>query len=179
MSILTALAIVIGVIGAVLTYLVLAPLAALNLQIWIIFIGAASFFHCGGGEKGLTASAVANIAGCIFGWIALMIITRVTAGPLGVPVGAAVAVGVMATVLVLAANLPALAAIPSMVYGFASTAGTALLFGADGSALGNLTVVNMSNPLLIAIVSLIVGNIYGYIAQKIAAAITGPATAAA
>ena len=52
MNLTTALALVIGALGAVATWLFLGPLATLGLQIWVAFIAWASFYHCGGGEAG-------------------------------------------------------------------------------------------------------------------------------
>ena len=53
MDIITALAVSIGLLGAVATYLFLT---IGTIQIWVGFLGWASFYHCGGGVDGLRKS---------------------------------------------------------------------------------------------------------------------------
>lgn len=176
MPVLTALALTIGVIGGLLTFLSLGPAAATGVQIWAIFIGAASFFHCGGKEPGLRTSVINNIFGCAVAWVALMLVTHVPmAASLGLPAWAGICVGVMAAVLVIAANVPALSAIPAGVYGFASTAAFALLGAGE---LGALTVPSMKNPAIAVAVSLLIGVLYGYVSEKITGALVGGPRAA-
>ncbi|MDQ0512000.1 DUF1097 domain-containing protein [Ancylobacter amanitiformis] len=179
MSIISALAITIGVLGGVATWLFLGPLAG-GLQIWAAFIAWACFFHCGGKEAGLKATILANIAGAVMAWLTLLAVTRGGMGEsLGLPVWAGICVGVGVLVMILLANLPAFAAIPALVYGFAATAGFALLV-TDG--LANLTAASLANPLPTIIVSMIVGAIFGYVSEKVAGALvasSGPARRAA
>ena len=52
MSALIALAVSIGVLAVVATFLALGPLAAFNVQIWQIFIAWACFYHSGGKTDG-------------------------------------------------------------------------------------------------------------------------------
>jgi hypothetical protein len=52
MSLNTALAISLGVLGAVATWLFLGPLGG-ALQIWAAFIAWGCYYHCGGKEAGL------------------------------------------------------------------------------------------------------------------------------
>ena len=163
MNLVTALAIVIGVLGAVATWLFLGPGAALGLQIWVAFVAWASFFHCGGGEAGLKASLPANIWGALMGTVALILVGQVGGGV----VGAAVIVGVTVFVLIIAAHVPLLSSIPAGVYGYACAAGYGLLFAGAmpmGVALGSgvFTTVGLS---------LIVGAVFGYVSGKIAGAI--------
>ena len=136
MNLVTALAIVIGVLGAVATFLFLSPLAGLGLQIWACFIAWASFFHCGGGEAGLKASVPANVWGSLCATIALILVGKIGGG---VPV-VAVIVGVTVAVMILGAHVPVFAAIPAAVYGYASTAAFGLLVaGADPLSAGIAT----------------------------------------
>ena len=163
MNLVTALAIVIGVLGAVATWLLLGPAAPLGLQIWIAFIAWASYFHCGGGETGLKVSLPANIWGALMGTIALILVGQIGGGV----IGAAVIVGVTVFVLIIAAHVPLLSSIPAGVYGYASAAGYGLLFsGASATGLGLGSGVFTTVAL-----SLIVGAIFGYISGKIAGAI--------
>jgi len=51
-----------------------------TIQIWIGFIGWASFYHCDGGTEGLRKSVCANLWGVVMAYIALLLITQVNAG---------------------------------------------------------------------------------------------------
>src|SRR5918998_2210539 len=82
MSLITALAISIGALGGLATWVCLGMVP--GLQIWAIFIAWACFYHCGGGETGLKTTIVCNIAGAVIAWIALLIVVN-TGGIGGAP----------------------------------------------------------------------------------------------
>ena len=169
MDIITALAVSIGALGAVATWLFLT---VGTFQIWIGFIGWASFYHCGGGVDGLRKSVGANLWGVVMAFIALLLITQVNPGLPGV-IWPSLVVGVTAAILVLGSKIPAFAVIPATVYGFASTAGYGLLSGAS------VTAVNMANPLICVAVSLVVGGLFGIVSEKLAGMIVAKRAATA
>lgn len=172
MSLISALAISIGVLGGLATWLFLGPLAG-GLQIWAAFIAWACFFHCGGKEAGLKATIMANVAGCIMAGLTLIAVSRGgMSGSLGLPLWAGICVGVGVLVMILLANMPAFAAIPALVYGFAATAGYALLAD-DGLAM--LTSMSLANPVVTIALSMIVGAVLGYVSEKVAGALLGDA----
>jgi hypothetical protein len=165
MNLVTALAIVIGVMGGIATWLVLGPLAMLGLQIWIIFIAWASYFHCGGGEAGAKASLPAMLWGAIMGTIALAVIGSL--GGAGGLFGIAAVVAITVIILILGAHLPLLAAIPAGVYGYACAAAFGLL-KADAAALG----FDLGTGVFTTVaLSIIVGTLLGWISGKIAGAL--------
>ena len=163
MDIITALAVSIGLLGAVATYLFLT---IGTLQIWIGFIGWASFYHCGGGSAGLAKSVAANLWGVVMAFIALLLITQVNPGLPGV-LWPSLVVGVTAAILVLGAKIEALNVIPATVYGYASTAGYGLLSGAT------LTTFNLANPLICVSLSLVIGGLFGIVSEKFAGILKG------
>ena len=163
MDIITALAVSIGLLGAVATYLFLT---IGTLQIWIGFIGWASFYHCGGGSVGLTKSVAANLWGVVMAFIALLLITQINSGLPGV-LWPSLVVGVTAAILVLGAKIEALNVIPATVYGYASTAGYGLLSGAT------LTTFNLANPLICVSLSLVIGGLFGIVSEKFAGILKG------
>ncbi len=169
MDIITALAVSIGALGAVATWLFLT---VGTFQIWIGFIGWASFYHCGGGMDGLRKSVGANMWGVVMAFIALLLITQVNPGLPGV-IWPSLVVGVTAAILVLGSKIPAFAVIPATVYGFASTAGYGLLSGAS------LTAANLANPLICVAVSLVVGGLFGIVSEKLAGMIVAKKSATA
>ena len=167
MDIITALAVSIGLLGAVATYLFLT---IGTIQIWVAFLGWASFYHCGGGVDGLRKSIAANLWGVVMAFIALLLITQVNTGLPG-PLWPSIVVGVTAGILVLGAKIEAFSVIPATVYGFASTAGYGLLSGAS------LTTIDLANPLFCVAVSLVVGNLFGILSEKFAGILKGRASA--
>jgi hypothetical protein len=157
MHIITALAIAIGGLAAVATYLSLGT--PYGFQVWALFIGWGSFYHTGGKTDGFTKSAVNHLWGVVVAAITLVVVGNV-AGP--VPV-VSVLVGISVVVLVLGAHLPMLATIPAAVYGYASTAGFCLLSGvaiADPLATGKAAGVVFA--------SLVIGNGFGFVSEKLA-----------
>lgn len=166
MNLVTALAIVIGLLGALLTWLVLGPvLGGLGLSLWAAFIAWGSFFHCGGGEAGLQKSLFAGIWGALMATLAFALIPAL--GGLG-GLAAPVAVGLTVAAMIFGAHVPALSAIPAAVYGYASTAGFAMM--KSGAVWNGMDLA--SGPFLNIVASMVLGAIFGYISEKFATALT-------
>jgi len=169
MSANTALAISVGVLGAIATWLFLGPLGGM-LAIWAAFIAWGCFFHCGGKEAGLQSAILGNVAGAIIAGITLWVATQTGIGDqIGLPIWAGICVGVGVAAMVLLANIPAFAAIPAQVYGFASVVALTLL----GNGAGNLTAASMENPVVVIICSMIVGALFGWVSEKVAGMLAG------
>ena len=175
MPLLTALAISIGLLGGIATWLFVGPLAALGLQIWAAFVAWAAFYHSGGTSAALKSNVPAHIFGAFVGWAVLVLLGSL-APSLGVPVAAGILVAIGAAVIVLAANVPALASIPSSVYGFACCAGYALLAGKLGTLMSTSIV---DNPLINASASMVIGAVFGFVSAKVGGALAKPAATAA
>lgn len=171
MDLVTALAIVIGVLGAVATYLFLGPLGPFGLVIWAAFVAWAAFFHSGGGEAALKSNIPAHIWGSLMATVAFLLITNVAIGDLALT--AAIWVGVTVAIMIIAAKVPLLGQIPSAVYGYATTAAYCIHKGVDlQDGLGSLTAGGLGvNPFLTVSASLIVGALFGYLSGKIAGAL--------
>jgi hypothetical protein len=170
MSTNTALAISVGVLGAVAAWLFLGPLGG-ALAIWAAFIAWGCFFHCGGKEHGLQSAILGNAAGAVVGGITLYVALRTgIADKLSVPIWAGICVGIGVAAMVLLANIPLFAAIPAQVYGFASVVAYTLMT-ADGAA--DLTAASMANPVIVIILSMIVGAVFGYVSEKVAGMLAG------
>jgi hypothetical protein len=158
MKVLQALAVSIGLLAVVATWLFLGPLAAFQMQIWQAFVAWACFFHSGGKVDGLKKTIVCMVLGAVVGALSVML-----AGQLGALGGLAapVAVGIGAAVLVLAASVPALSTIPASVYGFGSVAGLILLKG--------LAPVDAAGP---TIASIVLGAVFGFASEALGGALT-------
>jgi hypothetical protein len=167
MDLITALAVSIGVLGGIATYVFLSPIG-LGLQIWAAFIAWATFYHCGGKEAGLGKAITHIVFGAIMAFIALLLITQIPLGAtLGVPLWAAICVLITVFIVVYAAKWPMLSDIPASFMGYATTAGLALA----GNRLGGLTTLNLEHPFINIVISMIIGAVLGYISQKIALAL--------
>ena len=155
-----ALAISVGLLAILDTWLFVVPLAAfLPGLVWISFIAWGCHFHSGGGVKGMTTAIVGMSFGAMVGMVAVLLAGGILAG-LG-DLAAPVAVGLGAFVICLASAVPFLATIPASVYGFASVAGPILL--------ANMTPTQAIVP---TIVSIIIGALFGIVSEYLANALT-------
>ena len=167
------LALSIGGLGGVATWLALSPLAGM-VTIWAIFIAWGSYFHNGADMAALKNTIVCGIFGSVLAGVAFALITKVGLGEgASLALNAAVWVGVTVFLLVMGASIPMFSVIPSAVYGFAATAAYAIHAGADLSAAGNTLNMDFSNPVIVISLSLIVGAVFGMISGKLAAMISG------
>ncbi|WP_294000270.1 DUF1097 domain-containing protein [Sphaerotilus sp.] len=158
MTLLIALTLSIGLLAVVATWLFLGPLAAMNLQIWQAFIAWACFFNNGGKSAGLKTTTICMSFGAVVGMASVLLIGQL--GGLGA-LAAPVAVGIGAAVIVLAAHLPLLSAIPASVYGFASVAGLILLKG-----------MSATDAIVPTILSIVLGALFGWASEQIAGKLT-------
>ena len=171
MSTLNALTISISLLGALATYLALGPLSGVFL-IWIAFIAWGAFFAFGGDNTALKNTIVCGIFGAIVAWaVAMLILSLPLAESLGLPLWAAIAVGLGVVVVVLAANVPALATIPGTVFGFAASFGY-LLQTPEALDRVQLLTPDLKNSLIIVSISLVVGALFGFVSAKLGAAMT-------
>ena len=173
MKSLVALSVSIAVLGAVWAYLALGPLSGYVL-VWAGFISWGCFFHSGADTKALTKTIVGNSYGALIAWIALLIIVNVAMPALGV-VWTAIVVGATVFFLVIVASIDVLSVVPANVYGFAAVVAYSLHQASadpDVGPLKNLTSTSFANPLILLIVSFILGGVFGLISSKLAAALT-------
>jgi hypothetical protein len=175
---LVALSLSIAVLGAVWAFLALGPLAGFVL-VWAGFIAWGCFFHSGGDKGALAKTIAGNVYGAIIAWIALLIIVNIPMPGLGT-LWPAIVVGVTVFFLVIVASVEQLSVVPANVYGYAATVAYSLhqpsAAGADGAAgtgpLQNLTSANFDNPLILIIVSMVIGALAGYLSGQLTKVLT-------
>lgn len=168
---LNALAISISVLGALATFLALGPFSGVYL-IWAVFVAWGAFFALGADVAALQKLVICGVFGAVVAWVVAVAILAVPlAGPLGLPLWAALAVGAGVVVVVLAANLPALATIPATVFGFASTFAY-LLQTPDMLKLEVLLSASLKNSLIVISLSVVVGGLFGLASARWGAAMT-------
>jgi hypothetical protein len=164
MSAYLALAVSVGLLAVLDTWLFGVPLAAtLPGLVWVSFIAWGCFFQSGAGTKGLTTAIVGMSFGAIVGMAAILALMGPLAG-LGDFAGP-VAVGLGAFVICLASRVPLLSVIPASVYGFAAVAGTTFLLAGSGS-------MDPVDALWRTILSVIIGAVFGLVSELFANALT-------
>lgn len=162
---LVALGISLGVLAGIATWVSLT----FGLLVWALFLAWASFFHCGGDANAFKNSVVNNVFGGIVAWIAAVLVLEIPV-PGAVPLRAAILVGITVLGLTLAAHVKLLSAIPSGFYGYAATFAY-LLMTKDALSMAALTKPNMQNGFVAVAVSMILGNIFGFVSAKLSAAL--------
>ena len=157
-----ALAVTVGVLAVLDTWLYIGPLDATILSglIWVSFIAWGCHFHSGGGIKGTTTTVACMIWGAIVGLGAVLLATGPLAS-LDAPVAFGIAVGLGAALICLSSKVPLLATIPASVYGFASIAGALPLHNGDPKV-----------AIMPVAASIIIGAIFGYVSEMISNALT-------
>jgi hypothetical protein len=181
---LVALSLSIAVLGAIWAFVALGPLSGF-LLVWAGFIAWGCFFHTGGDNKALVKTIAGNAYGAAVAWIALLIIVHIPIAALGT-VWPAIVVGVTVYCLVIVSTIEPLSAVPANVYGYAALVGYSLhqpsappaAAGMMGTGpLQNLGSVSFANPLILLIVSMVIGAILGYLSGQLAKVMTKPAAA--
>jgi Protein of unknown function (DUF1097) len=182
---LVALSSSIGVLGAIWAFFALGPLSGF-LLVWAGFIAWGCFFHTGGDNKALIKTVVGNAYGAFVAWIAFLIIVHIPIAALGA-VWPAIVVGVTVFCLVIVASVEPLSAVPANVYGYAALVAYSLhqpsapptAAGERGiGPLQNLGALTFANPLILLIVSMVIGAVLGYLSSQLAKMLTKPAAAA-
>jgi hypothetical protein len=155
-----ALALSIGLLGGI---AVLLTGRVIEVPVWVVFIAWASFFILGAGVKGLVRSVLSNLTGVAIASVCILISQE---GTFGVGL-TAVAVGIGSALMVEASRAKLLAAIPAIVWGFASTVGTVAVTGRDITYTKSI-----GNPVLMVVTAMLIGAAFGFISEQFAKAMT-------
>lgn len=165
MSKLTALAVSIAVLGGVWAFLALNPLASIAL-VWVGFIAWGCFFHTGGDTAALQKTIAGMVYGAVIAGVALYLVSSGMLGGLGA-LAAPVIIAVTVFLLVIVAGNSLLSVVPANVYGYAATAGLALTAGSAA----NVTAMDATNPVVLVIISTVLGALFGLASGKLAGAL--------
>lgn len=160
MNNLTALSLSIAGLAGLATFLAVGPLSGLFF-IWAATIAWAAYFFLGATQEALKNTIICGIFGVFMAWLAAIQLTNVpSTAILGFPFWAAVTVTCSVAVMCLAANIPALAAIPASVLGYSST--FAYLLQTPGKLTKDILLsASLDNPLIIISISIVVGTYFG------------------
>ena len=152
MNMLVALAISIGVLIAVWTYIALGPAA---LPVWAGIVAWGCFFAAGGKTDGLVKTVASNLSGVFWAFVALSVANRVAPDNLA---ALSALVGLVAAAMVLQSKVSVLAFIPGAFLGAATA--VSVVVGAGGTY-----------PKAIA--ALVAGALFGYVSELLAGALSG------
>lgn len=168
---LSALSVSIGVIAGLATFLAVGPLAGVFF-IWAATISWAAYFALGGDDAAAKNTAVCSIFGVVVAWYAAYEIATISPdNMLGFPMMAAVIVTFTVIAMCLAANIPALSAIPATVLGYSAT--FAYLLQTPGKLSTDVLLnAGWDNPLCVISFSLALGVGLGIASAKLAAKLT-------
>src|SRR3984885_2866563 len=172
MSQLSALSVSIAVLGAIWAWLDLGPLSG-DVLVWAGFIAWGCYFHTGANSNALTKTIVGTAYGALVGWVALLIIVNVAMPSLGT-VWPAIVVGVTVFFLVIVASINLLSVVPANVYGYAAIVAYSLQTPSTPPSTGplqNLTSASFANPLILLIVSMVIGALFGFASNKLSGAL--------
>src|SRR3984885_11681379 len=169
---LVALSLSIAILGAIWAYLALGPLSGYVL-VWAGFIAWGCYFHSGADGKALSKTIAGTCYGALVGWIALLLVVNTSMPALGVA-WPAILVGVTVFFLVIVASIDLLSVVPANVYGYAAIVAYSLHQPSADPGVGplqNLTSASFANPLILLIVSMVIGALFGFASNKLSGAL--------
>jgi uncharacterized protein DUF1097 len=153
MDVLVALAVSIGILIAAWTYVALGPAA---LPVWAGIVAWGCFFAAGGKTTGLTKTVASNLSGVFWAFVALYLNGSLKGG-----IGTlSLLVGVVALLMVIQSKIALLSFIPGAFLGAATA--VSVVVGAEGK---------FPHPWVRTAVALILGAVFGYLSEMLAAAI--------
>ena len=170
--------ITIAVLGAILTWLFLLE-ATGPILFWAALVGWACFVHCGADNKALRDTIACNILGIVIAWIAAFLVVSIPAADaLGLALWSGIVVGVGLLVLGLLSGIPAFSSVPAGLLGYASALAyiweAGILKGEQGVlSTQQLLAAEYTNPLILVVVSMVIGAVVGYAAEKVVASLSG------
>ena len=147
MDMLMALALSIGVLIAIWTYVAVGMVA--QLSVWAAIVAWGCFFAADGKAQGFQKTVFSNISGLIYVFIALHVLPMMG----GSTAALAILVGVIAFLMVLQSRVAMLSFIPGAFIGAAVTVGSSH---------------NSTNDYVMTGVSLILGAALGYVSEAVA-----------
>ncbi len=169
--------ITIGVLGAILTWLFLLE-ATGPILFWAALVGWACFIHAGADDKALRDTIAGNILGIVIAWIAAFLVVSIPApDALGLEPWSGIVVGVGLLVLVLLSGIPAFSSVPAGLLGYAAALAyiweAGILKGEQGMlSAQQLLAADFTNPLILVVISMVIGALVGYAAEKVVASLS-------
>ncbi len=169
--------ITIAVLGGIHTWLFLLE-ATGPILFWAALVGWACFIHAGADDKALRDTIAGNILGIVIAWIAAFLVVSIPAADaLGLEPWSGIVVGVGLLVLVLLSGIPAFSSVPAGLLGYAAALAyiweAGILKGEQGMlSAQQLLAADFTNPLILVVISMVIGALVGYAAEKVVASLS-------
>ena len=154
-----ALAVVFGLASVPWTYAFVGPL---DVPLWPAFIASATFFAAGGGLQGLANGYASNLAGIVYAALTLAIVDGLLGGGL---LALSVVVGAFMLLASLHEAVPVLSFTPGGFFGYAT------MFGVNAAEATAFGVAGLAGQTLAAVVSMLLGALIGFGADRASTAI--------
>jgi len=162
MPVIIATALSVGVFAGIATWLLLV---VGTLLLWGAFAAWASFFAMGGEPKHVVQNIVSNAFGVFVAWATTLAVLGISTGlPFAIWAGIAVGVSVFA-LIVTSSRAAILGFIPAIVFGYATFFGY-ISQTPEQFSLDKLTSASLENGLILTIISMAVGTLFGIASVK-------------
>ena len=145
--------------------------------LWAGLVGWAAFLSAGGDGAAFKKSVIGTSFGALLGWVTLLLMLYVTIPDgswLWMPrTGLAVAVSLL--ILGLAGSSKALSDIPLALYGYATLIGGSTIVVEEVTRGEKLLALHQYNPLILVVLSMFGGAVFGLASKKLADTLTSKA----
>ena len=155
-----SLSVSVAVMGAIATYVSTGVIPDFY-SVWIGFIAWAAFLA---NNNCMKTTVQSGVMGAVLAAIAFILMGKLGAAVWVVPVS----VGVTVFALVWLTSMPLFTSATTAVYTYAATAGLAIHTSSGGMFMN----ADASNPLVVVVVSIVLGCVFGMLANKLNAAIS-------
>ncbi len=159
MNIIASRAVGFALFGGLAAFLAFGPASA-HVQILALLLGWASYSHFDGKLDGLKRAVIHGLGGAVLGMGAASFIAQHSryGTPVDFPIWAALGVAITLALLVIATKIQLLGDVTGLLLGYAAVIGTA----SQSGALDAILAPSLENPVIVVVVSLIVGALFGY-----------------
>ena len=168
MSPLTARSVSMALVGGVAAVLLYSQ----GFLVWPALIAWAAFLDAGGDVSAVKRTIIGNVFGACLAWVTLLVALNVTFpsdSQMWIP-RTAIAIAISLLLLVLATRIEALSRLSTSLYGYAALFGAYIIAVEGRTALEGLTSQHLNNPLILVVVSMVVGAVGGLASNRLAEA---------
>lgn len=174
MSLLSLIALVAGVVAAVVVWVFLTTGTIL---VWAVFLGWASFAAIGGQDKDIILNITCNFLGTLMAWaVAVLSLLNPIPEVVGFTAWIAILAGVTVVAYVMASRIAIFSSIPAASIAYAGTFAY-IVHGQGAFALESLLSMSFQNALVIVPMSMAIGTLAATFVGKIVGLLAERATA--
>ncbi|MGO6819619.1 DUF1097 domain-containing protein [Rhizobium brockwellii] len=162
-----ATALGVGILGGIATW---GFLSVGTILIWAAFVAWASFFAIGGDNRALGLNITSNAFGVLVAWIVALLVLANPFAALPAPIWVGVLVFISVVLYILASPVSIVSSVPAVTLGYATTFAY-LSQTPDAFTYDSLLSASFKNVLIVVIISMTIGTLFGYASAKLSAAL--------